>query len=340
MAGVPVSFGLIILFGSIDISAAKTDCCDIHAAIGIRLRLPFVYERLVNTEKLEWLHNDTVIFQQNKEGKVSVGKPDDICNGSLELKNPKFTSAGIYQAKVYNASGTLIKEWRSFVCIMESVPKPTLKYVCDEKSQAVQLNCYIAKPQDLTYSWTMDEKLLTGETKDTLSMSLSSLKAKHSFSCRVTNRVSHERSATVHPGCKSSSPLQTNLWCFQSKTVMAVLAGGGGLILILFIIIIALCCCQRRNKSLTRRGKEEPRMLSLSKRESEPASPDYETMHTAEICPPPPSPKHSLKASNHNAPGNAPVTEGGSLHLTPATEAQTPSPVPKPRTKRPQTPNV
>ncbi|KAK7892144.1 hypothetical protein WMY93_024107 [Mugilogobius chulae] len=97
-------------------AAAKKDPCDLHAAVGIRLTLPFPYEKLGNTEKLVWLHNDTVIYQQDK-GKVSVGKPEDILpTGSLVLTNPKLASAGVYQAKVYNISGSLIKSWSRFLC--------------------------------------------------------------------------------------------------------------------------------------------------------------------------------------------------------------------------------
>ncbi|KAJ0029444.1 hypothetical protein NQD34_004441, partial [Periophthalmus magnuspinnatus] len=250
---------LVILPAFLDISAAKRETCELQAAVGIRLTIcPFVYEKLTNTEKLVWLHNGTVIYQQDK-GKVSVGKPEDITSsGSLVLTNPKFTSAGKYQAEVYNMTGAQMKSWSSFLCVMEKVPKPTVSYSCDKKS--VIFSCNTGKAQDVRYSWTMDEKMLTGETRSTLTISLSKLKSVNSFTCTVFNQVSNEISDNVNPVCTSKSPSTQNLMCFQQKTVMAVLAGAAGIVIILVIVIIALCFCRRQNKTPKRKEKEEPRM--------------------------------------------------------------------------------
>lgn len=337
----------LILFASFNISAAKKDTCDFYSAIGIGLMLPFSYEKLADTDRLSWRHNFTVIFHQER-GRVSVGKPDDIStSGSLVLKNLKVQSAGIYQAQVSNGSGTLMKDWSYFVCVMDKVTKPMLSYSCDQKMKAINFNCDLGKTQDVRYSWAIDEKTLTGEARSTLSIPLSRLKAKHSVTCSVSNQVSNERSDPVNPVCESTSPSTQNLMCFRSQIVMAVLAGGGGLIVILFIVIMAMCCCRRRKRYPKHRGKEEARMLSLTKREADPVSMDYETMHAPEILPPP-SPQLSPGAGNHSASNNAPynspnnTAESGrnSLLLAAATEGQDPSPVPKPRTKRPQTPNI
>lgn len=325
---------LIIFLASFGISATTKATCNLHAAIGIRLTLPFVFEKLANTEKLVWLYNGRVIYQRDK-GKVSVGKPDDITsNGSLVLKNPKLASAGVYQAQVHNSSNALIKTWSSFVCFMEKVPKPILSYNCDQKS--ANFNCYTVKSQDLSYSWTMDEKVLTGETRSTLTKPLSNLKSKNLFTCIVSNQVSSEISDTVYPVCTNLPPSSQNQLCFPQKTVLAVLAGAVGTVIILVIVIIALCCCRRRNKLPKRREKVEPRMLSLTPREPET---DYETMHHVPEMSREPSPKPSPRAS-HSATKNGSETEGDSLQPPKSTEGrQDPSPVPKPRTRRPNTPD-
>ncbi|XP_072292027.1 uncharacterized protein [Eucyclogobius newberryi] len=315
------------------ISAAKKETCDLHAAIGIRMTLPFVYEKLANTEKLVWRHNHTVIYQRDK-GKVSDGKPDDItASGSLVLTNPKLTSAGVYQAQVFNMTGALMKTFNSFLCVMEKVPKPTLTYNCDPKS--VRIYCHTVKAQDLRYSWTMDGKILKGEESSALTVASSKLQSKTSFSCSVSNQVSNEISDIVSPVCKSQPPSSQNLLCFQPKTVLAVVTGAGAVVIVLVIVIVALCCCRRRNKSPERREKEEPRMLYLTQRETET---DYETMHVPESSQEP-SPKPSPSADDRKT---IPEPEAAGVCLQPAlpTQGQDPSPVPKPRTKRPHTPDI
>ncbi|XP_020790940.2 T-cell surface antigen CD2-like [Boleophthalmus pectinirostris] len=322
---------LVILPAFLEISTARRDTCDLLAAVGIRLTIcPFVYEKLTNTEKLVWMHNHTVIYQRDK-GKVSVGRPEDITSsGSLVLTNPKLTSAGVYQAQVYNMTGALMKSWSSFLCVMEKVPKPKLTYSCDKKS--AMFNCDTVKSQDLRYAWTMDGKILMGETKSMLTIPLSKLKSKNSFTCSVSNQVSNEISDNVIPICPPSSQ---NLLCFPHKTVIAVLAGAAGIVIVLIIVIIALCCNQRRNKTPKRREKEEPRMLSLTRREVEA---DYETMHVPQSSQQPspnPSPRAEHSEPKHEA-------EAGCDSLQPAAPKQgyDPSPVPKPRTKRPKTPDI
>lgn len=329
---------LTILLASFGTSVTSKVTCDRHAAIGIRLTLPFVFEKLAVIEKLVWLHNGTTVYQQVR-GKVSVGKMDDITSeGSLVLKNPKLTSAGVYQAQVFNASGALIKTWTTFVCVMEKVPKPTLNFNCDQKS--VNLICYTVKSQDLHYSWTMDDKILTGEARSTLTIPLSKLKPKNRFVCGVSNQVSNEVSDPLYPVCTSQPPSSQNQLCFPKKTVVAVLAGAGGTVIILLIVIIALCCCRRQNQLPKRREKEEPRMLSLARIEPEA---DYETMHHVPERSQEPSPKPSPKPSpraGHSTPKNDPETAGVSLQPAVPQEGQEPSPVPKPRTRRPNTPDL
>ncbi|XP_056243374.1 uncharacterized protein LOC130176363 [Seriola aureovittata] len=344
MACFAATLGVIILSGFINLlSAASKDTCDLSAAVGQSLTLPLGYEGLVNTHVLKWTHNNTLIFYR-QQGKVSVGKTEDISpSGSLLLKNLQFSSAGIYQADVLHPNGTLAKTWSGRLCVMDKAPKPQLTYVCDFKTRAVNLNCIVAKPQGLVFSWTLDEKTLTSETRQTLSISLEQLKGERSFTCSVANKVSKERSDTVRPACKSPTPSPPSpppSLCFKSKTVVAVAAGGVSLILLLLIIIIVLCCCHRRDKTQMRlREKGELRMLSLTKREPDSTSPVYETMHPSEDSPPP-SPKHSQRACYQNVSEPEAQMVNRPLQLPTAAEEQKPSPVPKPRTKNPQTSNI
>ncbi|XP_076588317.1 uncharacterized protein LOC143321687 [Chaetodon auriga] len=338
MACFHTTLGVIILSGFINLSAANKVTCELYAAVGQSLTLPFVYDRLANSHVLRWTHNDKIIFYR-QQGRVSVGKPGDIsATGSLLLKNLQLSSAGAYQANVLNPNGTLAKTWTGNLCMMDKVSKPQLTYSCDFKSSAVNLNCHVANPQGLAFSWILDENTLTSETRQKLSISLAQLKGERNFTCGVANKVSQAKSDTVRVTCKSPSP--PTLLCFASKTVVAVLGGGTCLILLLLTIIIALCCCPRRTKTQKRmRDKGELGMLSLSKREPDSISPEYETMHATED-PPTPSPEPSPSGCYNSASQPEAPTENTPPQLSTPAEEQRPSPVPKPRTKGPQTPNV
>ncbi|XP_044050193.1 T-cell surface antigen CD2-like [Siniperca chuatsi] len=342
MAHFAATLGVIILLVFVNLSAANKDTCEIYAALGESLTLPFVFEGLANSHVLKWTHNNTMIFYKER-GRVSVGKPADItATGSLLLKNLQLSSAGTYQAKVLHPNGTLAGTWTGHLCMMDKVAKPQLTYSCDFKSSAVNLNCKVAKPQGLVFSWTLDEKTLTSETRQTLSISLAQLKGEMSFTCTVANKVSKEKSDTVSPTCKnpSPSPSPPTLLCFSSKAVIAVLAVGEGLILLLLIIIIILCCCHRRSKTQLRlRDKEDLRMLSLSKPEPDSITHQYETMHPTEDSPTL-SPDPSTRACYEHVSQPEAQTEKKPPQLSTAAEGLQPSPVPKPRTKSPQTPNI
>ncbi|XP_010747699.3 uncharacterized protein LOC104933863 [Larimichthys crocea] len=260
-----VALGVIILCGFISLPVAK-DTCDLYAAVGQNLTLPFVYDGLTNFKTLRWTHNDTIIFY-SRWGSVYVGNSKDIsATGSLLLKNLQFSSAGTYEATV-----NFIDTWTGRLCMMDKVSKPQLTYTCD--SNAVNLNCYVADAQGLVFSWTLDENALISETKQNLSRSLAQLKGQRNFTCSVANKVSKEKSDTVRPTCKSPT-----LLCFPSKTVVAVVAGGAGLNLLSLIIIIALCYYHRRNKTCLGDDREL-RMDSL-------INPEYEIMHPIENPPP------------------------------------------------------
>lgn len=340
MACFAATLGLIILSGFINISAANKDTCDLYASVGQSLNLTFVYDRLTNSHVLRWTHNSKIIFYK-QQGRVSFGKPEDISStGSLLLKNLQSSSAGVYQANVLYPNGTLAKTWTGYLCMQDKVSKPQVTYSCDFKSRAVNLNCHVANPQGLVFSWTLDENTLTSETRQKLSISLEKLKWERNFKCSVANKVSKEKSDTVRPICRSPTPAPPTLLCFTSKTVVAVLAGGAGMTLLLLTIIITLCCCYRRNRAKMRlMDKGELRMLSLSKREPESISPEYETMHPTEDSPTP-SPKPSPRACYETVSQPEGQAENRLSKPDTADEGHQPSPVPKPRTRAPQTQNM
>ncbi|KAM9352326.1 T-cell surface antigen CD2-like [Symphorus nematophorus] len=337
MACFAATLGVIFLSGFINLSAAK-DSCDLYATVGQSLTLPFVYNGLDNSHVLRWTHNNKIIFYGQKS-RVSVGKPTDIsATGSLLLKNLQASSAGTYQANLLHPNGTLAKSWIGQLCMMDKVSKPQLTYSCDFKSSAVNLNCHVANPQGLMFSWAIDENTLKSETKQKLSISLAQLKGLRNFTCSVANKVSKENSDTVRPICTSPTPPAPTLLCFPHKKVVAVLAGGASVTMLLLMIIMILCCCLRRNK-MRPKDKGELSMLSLSKRDLDSSGPEYETMHPTEDSPAP-NPEPSTKPSYESV--SQPETQTENRLLQPATDAkgQQPSPVPKPRTKAPQTSNI
>ncbi|XP_010775158.1 T-lymphocyte surface antigen Ly-9-like [Notothenia coriiceps] len=337
MACLAATLGLVLFSGIMDLSAANKDPCDLYALVGQNLTLPFVFEGL-GVHELRWTHNTKIIFH-GQQSRVSHGKAEDISKtGSLFLKNLQFSSAGIYRADVVNPNRTLAKTWHGSLCVMDKVSKPQLTYICD-KSSAVILNCNVANPQGLTFSWTvfMDDKTLS-ETKQTLSISLAQQKVVRSFTCSVANKVSEEKSDTVRPYCESPPP--PSLFGLKSQIlVLAVLAGGPGLILLLLVIIITLCCRYRRIKTqMRRRDQEGLRMPSLNKLESNFSS-VYETMHQTEDAPTV-SQTSLPKYCCENVTQPEARTENKPAQLSADAEGQKPSPVPKPRTKGPKAPNI
>ncbi|XP_068169863.1 T-cell surface antigen CD2-like [Antennarius striatus] len=330
------TLGVIIGFSFINLSAADEDTCELYAAVGQSVTLPFVYNELKSTYVLRWTHNSSIIFY--KQGLISIGKSTDItATGSLMLKNLQLSNAGSYQAKLLYPNGTLAKTWTGRLCLMDKVSKPKLTYICDFKSFAVNLSCYVANPHGLVFSWELDEKTLTAETRQQLSISLAQLKGERDFTCSVENKISKEKSDTVSPICKNPSP--PALLCFTSKPVVAVFIGGAGLILLLFTIVIILCCRHGCNKTEMRsRDNGELRMVSVRKREAEHIRLEYETMHPSDCPPlvPEPSPRSCYESVSQPEA----ETENKQQLLSTTAERRQPSPVPKPRTKSPNTQNI
>lgn len=325
------TLGPMLLLGFISFTAANTKTCQIYAAVGASVTLPFNYEGLTKTHTLRWTHNTTTIFLRQK-GRVTTGKPEDITTtGSILLKNVKLQSAGSYRADALHPNDTLAKTWTGQFCVMEKVSKPRLTYTCD--TNAVKLNCDVARSKGSVFSWLHDKKTLPSETRQTLSISMSQIKEESNISCSVANKVSAESSEIVRVTCKAP------VVCFKTKTVLGVLAGGAGLIFFLLIIITVLCCLNRRTKTnmqLSDRG--ELKTLSIKKQEAESIT-EYENIHNVESCLSP-SPQPSPRARYYNISKLDAETESMSPQLSTSADGQEEFPVPKPRTKNAKTLNV
>ncbi|XP_077424815.1 uncharacterized protein LOC144053844 [Vanacampus margaritifer] len=324
----------MVLHGSFATSSFDKDACDLYVAVGQTTELPFVYNSLANTDMLSWTHNGTVVFNR-EQTRVSVGKPEDVSKtGSLLLRNPKLSSGGWYQATVRHPNRTLATMWTRRLCAVDKAPQPRLGYVCDLKIGFVNLSCHVANPHDLSFSWIVDDVTLLGAAKQTLNVSLHREK---NFACRVKNRFSTEKSDSVRPACKNllvtSPATPSTLFCLTSKRIIAVLAGEAAFFLLLLVVVAVLCRRRRSKTDIHVSGKENFRLASVRQPASELSSPDYETMNPADV---PTQIPGALPRICHPS-ASTPSENRARLEQA---AAKDPSPVPKPRTKNPQTTNM
>lgn len=326
---------LVLLIGLVDLLAVNG--CDIYGTVGQDLVLPFVYNGLNLSHVLRWTHNRTIVFYRQL-GRVSVGNATDVSlSGSLMLNNLQFSSSGLYQVDVLDRNNKPVTKWSRLVCVIDRVPKPQLSSVCDFPASTLRLNCHGAETQGVEFSWAVDGKFLTSEKRQELSVSLTKMKAGMSFMCSVANAVSRENSDIVRHACTTSPATQVNNYCFSLQTVQAVFAGGAGLLLLLLIIIITLCCRRQRHGPLEARDGEEVRMRhARPMQEPSSVNPDYETMLS--------SVKPQGQSSEQRYYSTVPQPEDEPAnrlsHHPVAEEGERYSPVPKPRTKSPQTANM
>ncbi|XP_038164863.1 T-cell surface antigen CD2-like [Cyprinodon tularosa] len=324
------TFGQILLLGLISFATANSSTCQIYAAVGESVTLPFFYKGLTKSNTLRWTHGNTIIFLREK-GRITVGKPENITTtGSFLLRNVKLQNAGTYRVEALHLNNTLAKNWTGQLCVMEKVSKPQLHYSCD----TVKLSCQVAKPEGLAFSWTIDKKTLPSETRQTLTISLSQLKEKSSISCSVANKVSAESSETVWPTCKVLKQNVGTL-CFQTKTVVGVMAVGVVLVIILLIVNIILCSLYRRTKTKMQVCDEDRISIVFANKREPECSTVYENIDNKKSCSSPnpqPSPRAVYKPDVE--------TETKPLQLSTAAKGQQPSPVPKPRTKNAKPLNI
>lgn len=302
--------------------------CDFYRGVGQDLTLPFIFDRLDLSHVVRWTHNKNILFYRQR-GYVSIGNASDVSlAGSLLLKDLQLSSSGDYRVIVLHPNNTQAAAWSRRLCVLDSVPKPDLSYLCDFSASSVTLNCHVAKAQGVEFSWLVDGKFLTTKTQ-TLSISLAKVEVGMSFVCRVANIVSRESSATVRPLCQRSLPTPSSPYCFSLKTVQAVFAGGAALVVLLLSIIMILCCRHQRHRPRGEGDGGETRMRDLRNAEEM----EYEVMLMSK--------EHQLQNSEHCY-LNVPQPDDPTANRLPACpeEGQRASPVPKPRTKSPQTANV
>lgn len=300
--------------------------CDFYRGVGQDLTLPFIFDRLDLSHVVRWTHNKTIVFYR-QQGYVSVGNATDVSLvGSLLLKDLQLSSSGEYKVIVLHPNNVQAAAWSRHVCVLDSVPKPDLSYLCDFSASSVALNCRVAKAQGLAFSWVVDGKFLTTKAQ-TLSVSLAKVEVGMSFMCSVANAVSRESSGTVRPLCQRSPPTPSGPYCFSLRTVQAVFAGGAGLLLLLLGIIVILCCCRQRRGE--RYGGESREMRDLR---------NMQEMDREVTL----SPKEPQLQNSEHCYLTVPQPEDPTPNRLPACpeEGQRASPVPKPRTKSPQRANV
>lgn len=315
---------LLILTGLADVLAANS--CDLRRVVGRDLTLPFIYAELRIFHTVRWTHNNNIVFYR-QDGRVSTGNATDVSlTGSLSLRNLQLSSSGEYRVSVLDSNSSAVLTWSCRVRVMDKVPKPELSYSCDFPNSFAHFSCQVAKPQGVEFSWTVDGKPVTG-MKQSLSISLAKVKAGTSFMCNVANGVSMEGSCVVQSVCQRSQLMPLGLYSFSLKTVQMVCAGGAGVFLLLLGIIIVLCC-RRNHQRLQGAGDRGEIRMEYAPHRQEPGSNNDEIV---------------LLSSDPQL-LNVPQPEGPtasrlSLHPN-AVEGQRPSPVPKPRTRSPQTVTV
>ncbi|XP_061891320.1 uncharacterized protein si:ch211-132g1.1 [Entelurus aequoreus] len=325
-----VLLGAILLCGFHQ-SLAASSTCDVYAAVGEDVVLALNYTQLGRTDLLSWTQDSVPVFVRDHRG-VRIGKPQDVSlSGSLWLNNLKLSSSGLYEGKKSYANGTLLTLWSGRLCVMDKVSKPLLRYVCDHKFGFLNLSCHVATAQDLQFSWILNGFRIADARQQTLNMSL--LKnADWDLTCLAENKVSARESDAVSLSACRNPPTQV-LLCFASKTVFAVLAGAAALLLILLVVFIVLCHHHRRRRRHNAIGnKRELRMLSIKQHES--VSSEYEIMNVPSGPVPEPLPR-----TRHLSVSEAEGRLESSLLQPDDTADRQPSPVPKPRTKSPQTQN-
>lgn len=342
MARLVPLLGVALVSGFSGLLAA--DSCDLYAAPGQNLTLPFSFPGLQRLHVLRWTHDRKVVFYRERS-RVTTGRQDDVtADGSLLLTRLQASAAGWYRVDVLHPNGTSANSWSGRLCVQERVLKPGLVYTCDSRS--VHLDCLEADPRGVVFQWALDGKRLEGESGQRLSVPLARLKGQSSVTCSVANKVSRAESHGERPVCKSPAPAPPPtpvLLCYTSRTVKAVLAGGACLILLLLIVVILQCCCRRRHRSRLA-DKQELGMVTVGPGELGSAGPEYQNIRCTAESPAPPSPKPSTWTCYENVSQPDSAKTGNSpahLSSSPAAEVkQQPSPVPKPRTKAPLSPNT
>ena len=325
---------VLLLTTPFTFAAVSEDTCspyDIHAELGSSLVLPLEHKTLSDKDTLRWAHNGTRIFYR-QANRIRVGKPTDIhADGSLLLHKLDFSDAGDYKADVLNASNTRINGRVASLCVTTPkvpkpmVPKPVVTFVCGSDGAVATLNCN-CNVLNVVFAWTQAGRIIKGETKATLSVTLAKLNGYKDFRCSVEHGgTSQVQSNPVWLKC----PV---IYCFNAITVMATVTGG--VVLILLLLTVTSVLCHRRRKP---RSQEAPPMVTsalpmvtTTELHNTDDNTNYEIMRPSGFTPRP-------SPTLYGRDDLLSVSKGQEGPQTTASEEKRePSPIPKPRTKAAQ----
>ncbi|XP_042369207.1 T-cell surface antigen CD2-like isoform X2 [Plectropomus leopardus] len=336
---------------------SSADMCDHYAAVGKNFTVPLPH-KLQNAERLIWKHNNVKILDRKPNNDFITGKREMVDEkGSLKLTNLKKADSGEYTPEVYNAAGKSQGLKLARLCVLDLVPKPTVKMTCP--STSVTFTCKVTSPtKELNFEWLQNNKVIDKTKGNTLSREAKSVE-KDTFSCNVSNRVSFMISAPVTQICYKPQPilpeklLGINTWIFVGV--------GGGIALVLIIVVIVCCICTKRKKRLQMKEEAELRLKWNNEQQHQlnqhNPPPDHQHRHHHHH-------HHQQQPAGHTGPRQhrskqhrdqqrprAPDQPGSFPQPSPRRPAQAPRPVdmtddeqppplPQPRKKAPKTPRV
>ncbi|KAJ8003840.1 hypothetical protein DPEC_G00152580 [Dallia pectoralis] len=315
---------VLVLLGFLSLSADSQETCNKYVLLGESFEVPIGSDGSnVNDNDITWRLNGNPVLK-TKKGLFSPGKKEDLsAKGSLLLKNVQIADGGLYEPEMFNDAGKSIKTTPYRLCVQGKVSKPTVFYKCSSESVAVTCNTS-DNNVEITLKWNNIEQKSTDKP---LTINLKDLKKSDTFTCSVKNKVSKVESDKRKILCDAVSAFPSELFGFDFRIMVGILAGGGGLVLFL-ILIILVCCCRRQRR---RRCEEEREMrLDLLTQTQHPCHPDGQKQRPrpTEAAPPGSTgPRHMPRARER--PPQTPKEDDD--------EEQAP-PLPQPRKKGPRPP--
>ncbi|XP_062389359.1 uncharacterized protein LOC134077735 [Sardina pilchardus] len=192
-----LSLGILLHISLFHISMSETAPCTISEPVGADAIIPISYKGLTAEHHIKWMHGSERVFYRKgsviKDEKRKI-KPD----GSLILDNIKSSDSGTYEVTVYDGNGAHVHTSSQHLCVLEPMKKPEVKYSCP--GQWPVLTCTHTGPE-VDVSWHRNNKVLTGQGHQTLTLTAALFKAGDGYSCTVKNQVSEKKSNEVKPVC-------------------------------------------------------------------------------------------------------------------------------------------
>ncbi|XP_059002038.1 CD48 antigen isoform X1 [Mustela lutreola] len=153
-----------------------------------------------NQKILEWESNQTLLFDSEFKGRVSLGQNQNLC-----VHNVQKNDSSTYILRVLTDSGTE-KEWHTRLEVYDPVPKPEIEI---QKTQEVDNRCHLQLScrmpnQSINYTWYRDsEPFPTGLQNSVLDIIVEPNNYSTFYTCQLSNPVS-SKNDTVYftPPCK------------------------------------------------------------------------------------------------------------------------------------------